>query len=323
MNEMKKAKLYLSLLLALVLVAGALSSRHIYAADDTFSVKVEETESGVALKIVAEKELSFGGVVFTVSFDDTVFTYDGISSPLDVTEGPDGIMLDSGKVVTVNAGDSIAVLTYTAKNIQPDVKYTFQVTVTEAYDESFNDHVEAGTVLTGTFTKPVEKYTIKFVNYDGTELQSSEVKAGEMPEYTGETPTKPETDQYTYTFKGWTPELAAATANATYTATYTETAKPTEATETSAETTEAPVETTAAPAATTAAPVETTAAPTETTAASEETTTVSTEAASTEKETTTPETGDDSAMPVFIVTGCAAAVLLGVLLFIRKKNSAE
>ena len=316
---MKKAKLYLSLLLALVLVAGAFPSRLVLAADDVMSAKVEETETGVTLKIVAEKALSFGGIMFAVSFDDTVFSYDGITSPLEVTEGPDGIMLDSGKVVTVNAGDSIAVLTYTAKNIQPDVKYTFEVTVTEAYDESFNDHVEAGTVLTGTFTKPVEKYTIKFVNYDGTELQSSEVKAGEMPEYTGETPTKPETDQYTYTFKGWTPELAAATANATYTATYTETAKPTETTETSAETTEA--ETTAAE--TTAA--DTTEAGTTAAATTEAETTVAentTEAATTEGEVT-PPTGDDSAVPVFIVTGCTAAILLGVLLFVRKKNSAK
>ncbi len=71
----------------------------------------------------------------------------------------------------------------------------------------------------GTYTPPT--YTITFVNWDGTELQSSEVSENTMPEYVGETPTRPETAAYTYTFKGWTPEIVPATANATYTATYT------------------------------------------------------------------------------------------------------
>jgi hypothetical protein len=75
-------------------------------------------------------------------------------------------------------------------------------------------------------TTPAQKviiartYTIKFVNDDGTELQSSKVITGEIPKYEGDTPTKPSDGKYEYTFKGWDKEITEAKADATYTAVF-------------------------------------------------------------------------------------------------------
>ncbi|MBR2265557.1 MAG: leucine-rich repeat domain-containing protein, partial [Paludibacteraceae bacterium] len=64
-------------------------------------------------------------------------------------------------------------------------------------------------------------YTITFVNWDGSNLQTTSVTEGEMPQYTGSTPARSDDEEYTYTFSGWTPAIVAATEDATYTATYT------------------------------------------------------------------------------------------------------
>ena len=67
----------------------------------------------------------------------------------------------------------------------------------------------------------VKTYTIKWVDWDGSEVRTdTEVPYGtelEVPE----DPTRAADDQYTYTFKGWTPEVKTVTGDATYKATYT------------------------------------------------------------------------------------------------------
>lgn len=69
------------------------------------------------------------------------------------------------------------------------------------------------------------EYTIRFVNYDGTELQSSSVAVGTLPAYTGQTPTKPSTFDDDFTFSGWSPALKPVDGAITYTATFDKTKK--------------------------------------------------------------------------------------------------
>ena len=85
----------------------------------------------------------------------------------------------------------------------------------------------------------IPTYEIKFINTDGTVLQSSSVPSGDTPTYTGTTPTKTEDEQYTYTFSGWTPTIVPVTGDATYTAVFDKIAKSTPTAEPTAATTPA------------------------------------------------------------------------------------
>ena len=69
------------------------------------------------------------------------------------------------------------------------------------------------------------KYTVKFLNYDGTPLQISEIEYGSTPVYSGSTPEKFDDKQYNYTFVGWSPTVETVTKDAIYTATFTESIK--------------------------------------------------------------------------------------------------
>lgn len=130
----------------------------------------------------------------------------------------------SGRAVTYNHGTA-ANVTFTPntgyKITGVTVNGVAQTNFTESsyvYNNASMDknvEIEVTTVL--------KTYTIQFVNEDGTVLQSSEVTHGIKPEYTGATPTKASTAQYTYTFANWNPVIEVATGNKTYTATYTQT----------------------------------------------------------------------------------------------------
>ncbi len=104
-------------------------------------------------------------------------------------------------------------------------------TATDRYTYTFNNTwdpplvaAERDTVYTAQFDQTVNKYTIRFKNYDGNVLQSSEVEYGVVPVYTGETPTRPATLTKSFTFTGWNTEPVAVTGEATYTAAFSEAA---------------------------------------------------------------------------------------------------
>ena len=68
-------------------------------------------------------------------------------------------------------------------------------------------------------------YHVIFQNYDLTTLYETDVNQGEDVTYQGETPTKPEDDEFTYEFTGWDKSLENVLEDFTATAQYKEVPK--------------------------------------------------------------------------------------------------
>lgn len=85
------------------------------------------------------------------------------------------------------------------------------------------DAILIGGDITVTAVWEWMSYTITFENYDHTELYSHDFEYGSTPTYVGSAPTRGADAQYTYTFSGWSPQIASVSGTATYTAQYSTT----------------------------------------------------------------------------------------------------
>ena len=81
-------------------------------------------------------------------------------------------------------------------------------------------------LLTTSSLPMVENCTVTFKNYDGTLLSEVVVEKGQTVTYNGPTPTRNETNEATYTFKGWDASLENITSDCIRVAQYNETLKP-------------------------------------------------------------------------------------------------
>ena len=98
------------------------------------------------------------------------------------------------------------------KQADAQYTYTFREWSPEVKSVTWN------TTYTAQFDSTVNEYLITFVDGDGKTIQTWMVAYGETPVYSGSTPTKTATAQYTYTFREWSPEVKSVTWNTTYTA---------------------------------------------------------------------------------------------------------
>ena len=113
----------------------------------------------------------------------------------------------------------------TAKNPNAGGTVTVKATATDGSGVTTTRTISIAAIQGGEIPEPTY-YTIRFLNYDGKELQNTQVLENAMPAYNGATPARPEDANYTYTFNGWSPTIVAAVADADYTAQFTATEKP-------------------------------------------------------------------------------------------------
>ena len=126
---------------------------------------------------------------------------------------------DDGSVIETTQVEYGTVPTHAAPEKQNTAQYTYTFIGWEPTPVPVTGDAE----YTATFQETVNEYEIIFQNYDGTELQKTNVEYGTMPSYLGTEPVKPSTAEFSYSFNGWTPELTTVTGPATYTAVYEET----------------------------------------------------------------------------------------------------
>ena len=69
------------------------------------------------------------------------------------------------------------------------------------------------------YSETLRSYTVRFLDFDGTELQSSTYLYGATPGIS-KVPTRASTVAYDYAFSGWTPAIKAVMGDAVYTALY-------------------------------------------------------------------------------------------------------
>ena len=100
------------------------------------------------------------------------------------------------------------------KEATAEFSYTFS-----GWDQSIAVEKQVIT-FTATFEPTVNQYIVRWLNDDGTEVRSEQVAYGGTPVYTGVEPSKADDEKFTYTFSGWTPEIATVTGDVDYTATY-------------------------------------------------------------------------------------------------------
>ena len=68
----------------------------------------------------------------------------------------------------------------------------------------------------------INVYTVQFKNYDGTVLFTDNVEHGSSATYEGDTPTRPATKRFTYTFKEWDTDYSNITSDLIVVALYDE-----------------------------------------------------------------------------------------------------
>ena len=166
-----------------------------------------------AAALIKEREATLKGYALAGSTD---FTEQGFEywaeSRAPLSNAPHRQKSALGERHTVTAS-GISMKT-TLSNLDPGTNYRYRTYA------KIGEQILYGSEMTFT-TQGEFTYAITFTNWNGDELLTLHVAENALPEYTGATPERPEDEEYTYEFSGWSPSVTAATSDVTYTAQFT------------------------------------------------------------------------------------------------------
>ena len=131
----------------------------------------------------------------------------------------DGTVL---KTQTVDYDASATPPTATRPSTDTEV-FTFSGWTGDSY-RSIRDGAQNRTV-TANYTSAARTYTITWLDGDGSTLKTEQYEYNQTPAYDGTMPTKAATEQYVYTFSGWSPAIGPVTEDQTYTPVFSSTEK--------------------------------------------------------------------------------------------------
>ena len=195
-------------------------------------------ESGCTLNIGGGGIIVGQGHDLTICGEGTIEGYPGSSG----ITGVNNIVIESGKIKWKSVfGSTIKATNVTVNGgniwLESTQRYGIEATNTiylnggtihankYSADHIYINGLEVQASQINNETLQLGYKTITWQNYDGSTLKTEQVNYGETPSYSGETPTKPATEQYTYTFSGWSPAVTAVTKDQTYTAQFSSTVK--------------------------------------------------------------------------------------------------
>ena len=122
---------------------------------------------------------------------------------------------DDGSVIDTTSVEYGTVPTHADATKENTDEYTYTFAGWTPEPEAVTGDAE----YTAEFTSKKNSYTVTWKNDDGSVIDTTTVEYGTVPSHADA--SKENTDEYTYTFAGWTPEIAAVTGEAEYTAAYT------------------------------------------------------------------------------------------------------
>ncbi len=182
-------------------------------ADNTYTYTFEcwETIDGEEYELSGKTITS--DLALYARYSATYIEYDIADIPAQVEIRKGGKNLTSDD--TLHYGDRIEITYY----VSVGYKMT-RFEVRGATREGETNFYTVSGDLTVIYEEVIQTFTIQWMNYDGSVLETDIIEYGSIPEYNGATPVRESTDDYIYTFAGWDPVITEAKEDISYIAQY-------------------------------------------------------------------------------------------------------